>query len=147
MYPSAPFGAGRVMREDYLVKYTDSITGQPAQLDLRKGDSIMPSMYVAQMFPAFWDKKHGPIDSWNPQRFLDDPNGGAISMYAYAPFGNGARRCAGERLALSEARLTISELVRRYKWRMQDGFKFAVLMTGTIKARDGVKVVLEPLAV
>ncbi|KAI9004931.1 cytochrome P450 [Hyaloraphidium curvatum] len=145
MYPSAPFGAGRVMNTDYLFKYTDPLTGKPRQIDLRKGDSIRPSMYIAQMYQPFWDPAYGPVTEWNPDRFLKDPNGGAISMYCYAPFGNGARRCAGERLALSEARLTISELARRYEWRMQDGFKFAVLMTGTIKARDGVKVVMKKL--
>jgi cytochrome P450 len=87
------------------------------------------------MTPEFWNREDGAVSEWNPERWLKDVNGGACSMYAYAPFGNGARRCAGERLALSEARLTMGELVRRYEWRMQEGFRFGVLMTGTIKAR------------
>jgi cytochrome P450 len=134
IYPSAPFGGGRVMNCDFLFKYTD-VNGVEKQIDFRNGDAVFPSMYIAQMTQEFWDPKYGPVEEWNPERFIADPNGGAKSMYAYAPFGNGARRCAGERLALGEARLTISELVRRYEWRMQDDFKFSVLMTGTIKAK------------
>lgn len=145
VFPSAPYGGGRVMADDYKFVYT-GLDNKQHKIDFRKGDQILPSMYIAQMYPDYWNEKaHGPVSEWNPQRFLDDPNGGAQSMFCYAPFGNGARRCAGERLALGEARLTMSELVRRYQWRLQDGFEFKVLMTGTIKARNGVKVVLEPL--
>lgn len=145
LYPSAPSGAGRGIKQDFTVHYNDVITGKPKTLELYKGDFLRPSMYIAQTFPAYWNAEFGSVLDFNPDRFLKDTNGGAASMWAFAPFGHGGRRCAGERLALAEARLCISELVRRYEFAMQPGFKVKVLNTGTIKARDGVKVVLKPL--
>ena len=145
MYPSAPFGAGRVMAKDLLFKYVDVLTGEPKQIDFRKGDFVRPSMYISQLYPAFWNEELGPVLEWNPDRFLKDVNGGAVSMYAYAPFGNGARRCAGERLALGEARRAVSEMARRFEWTPEPGFDAGVLFTGTIKAKNGVKVALKAL--
>ncbi|KAI9014217.1 cytochrome P450 [Hyaloraphidium curvatum] len=141
LYPSAPYGGGRVMNRDLVYEYTDTATGKPATIEFRKGDQVLPFVYGAQTDPRFW--KSNP-DKWDPSRFLDDPNGGAVNFFAYAPFGNGARRCAGERLALAEGRMATAELVRRYEWKPDVG-TFKVLFTGTLKAKDGVRVVLTPI--
>ncbi|KXS13566.1 cytochrome P450 [Gonapodya prolifera JEL478] len=146
MYPSAPFGAGRQMNRDLRLSYADK-DGKQKFVQFRKGDVVMSAMFVSQMTPEFWNK---PVDDWDPSRWLDDPNGGASSPYAYAPFGNGARRCLGERLALGEARITLAELVRRFEVvpaKDPEGkFKFAHYFTGTIKAANGVGVRLLPLS-
>lgn len=133
------------MNSDLLLHYTDTETGKPAQLDLRKGDQILPSMYIAQMYQPYWDEKYGPVSEWSPRRFIEDINGGAVSMFCHSPFGNGARRCAGERLALAEGRLMMAELLRRYEWKMREPSDFKVLFTGTLKAKSGVNVVLSPI--
>jgi cytochrome P450 len=62
----------------------------------------MPFVYGAQHHPDNW--KGPDPEIWDPQRWVDDVNGGCKHLYAYAPFGNGARRCVGERLALGETR-------------------------------------------
>ncbi|KAJ3334512.1 Cytochrome P450 4B1 [Gonapodya sp. JEL0774] len=145
MYPSAPFGAGRQVARDTRCAYTDK-DGRQKFVQFKKGDTILPAVYLAQMTQEFWNK---PVDEWDPSRWMDDPNGGASSPYAYAPFGNGARRCLGERLALGEARLTLAEILRRYEIlpaKDPNGeFKFAHYFTGTIKAANGVGVRLVPL--
>ncbi|KAI9009032.1 cytochrome P450 [Hyaloraphidium curvatum] len=111
-YPAAPFGTGRVMFEDLDFSYTD-FSGKPRRIRLRKGDRVMPYFYGVQNSAAYWDE---PL-AWKPERFADDPTGGAKtgSMFAYAPFGNGARRCIGEKLALAEIRLCTASLLSRFE--------------------------------
>lgn len=86
---------------------------------------------------------------FSPERFYEDPNGGSLAgLYSNAPFGNGARRCLGERLGLAEARLVVAAMVSKWEivlvpegpgsWTMQEQF------AGTIKPSE-VRVVLKEL--
>ncbi|KAI9002040.1 cytochrome P450 [Hyaloraphidium curvatum] len=145
MYPSAPVTGGRAMYEDFVYQYTDSLTKEQKRIDLRTGDQVLPFLYAMQRHPDMWDKSFGSPDEFNPERFIKDPVGGAISLYAFSPFGNGARKCAGERLALGEARLSMAEILRRYEWVPQDGHRLEQAFSGTIKAKHGVKIVIKRL--
>ncbi|KAI9003396.1 cytochrome P450 [Hyaloraphidium curvatum] len=111
-YPSAPIGAGRYVFEDFDFKYT-GIDGQERLIKFRKGDQVSTYLWGIQNNPAYWVRN--PMQ-WLPERFYEDSTSGdtKAGLFAYAPFGNGARRCLGERLALAEARLCIASIVRKY---------------------------------
>lgn len=154
-YPSAPGGAGRVILEPFEhtvsisltppcaptdtdpFQYTD-MTGQPRTIKFQKWDSLSPHLYTVQNYEGFW--KHDPT-LWEPSRFYENANGDlkeGVGLFAFSPFGNGARRCLGERLAYGEARLTVASVVRKWTlehvpettWRMQEFF------TGTIRPSE-----------
>lgn len=54
-------------------------------------------------------------DRFDPDRFLDRSRAGQLS---FIPFGGGPRLCLGQHLALTEMRLLLSRLLRRYDWQL-----------------------------
>ncbi|KAI9003792.1 cytochrome P450 [Hyaloraphidium curvatum] len=142
MFPIAPSGGGRYMTEDLEYTYTDGVDGREKRVSFQRGDIVLPFVFGAQRHPDFW--KQDPR-VWNPQRWIDDANGGARNLYAYAPFGNGARRCVGERLALGETKLILASMLRRGRIVPGD-YVFEPKSDATISAKYGVVIRLEPLA-
>ncbi|KAJ3325052.1 Cytochrome P450 4B1 [Gonapodya sp. JEL0774] len=165
MYPAAPSGAGRVVHEDFVVSYTDTLTGEQKSVEFRKNDMISPFVMGAGRSPENYLR----AEVWDPQRWcvesflmsshadevvlnvttlfrdrIDDAtgNGGALSPYAYAPFGNGARKCLGERLALAQLRIVLASTLDKYDLLFCKDQKFVVASQGTIKAGNGVFVKL-----
>lgn len=159
----APYGAARGAEVDFEATWTDA-NGELKKLKVQKGSLILPGIYAMHHYPAcelwkgfFWGARFGrgiltigsvwpfpPFTVWDkdpalfqPERFYEDPNGGASGFFNNLPFGNGGRRCVGERLALGEARLGIASLVRKFNiehvhegpnsWRFEEQF------AGTIK--------------
>ncbi|KAI9027854.1 cytochrome P450 [Hyaloraphidium curvatum] len=127
-YPSAPGGAGRAIHLDLDFRYTD-IAGKSRLIKFRKGDMVNTAIYAIQNMPGFWVKDP---QVWSPERFYEEPNGDSkAGLFAYSPFGNGARRCLGERLALGEARLCFASILR--KWELEPvPFNFVEIFKGTI---------------
>jgi cytochrome P450 len=68
------------------------------------------SIQAMNRHPDFWDRP----DEFQPERWLD--SGGSLlpARPYFIPFGLGPRACIGKRLAMIEARVVISELVRRF---------------------------------
>ena len=62
--------------------------------------------------PAFWDNP----DVFDPSRFL----GEKPSMYKFLPFSVGNRNCIGFNFALTEIRVAVSQLLRRFKFLPED---------------------------
>lgn len=110
-YPAAPFGTGRTANEDFEVTYTD-VTGQQKRVKFTKGTRMYAFIYGAQNFAPLWSSDPSV---WTPERFLGDPTGGCTAgLFTYSPFGGGARKCIGERLALGELRLVVASVLREF---------------------------------
>ncbi|KAI9004939.1 cytochrome P450 [Hyaloraphidium curvatum] len=139
--PAAPYGGTRVMGCDMDFTYVDGVDGRSKTIKFREGDWIFPFVYGAQHDRDYWAQDP---DVWDPQRWLDDPNGGAKNLYANSPFGNGARRCIGERLALGETRVLLASILREFDIAPGD-YVFDVKNEATVSAANGVKVRLVPV--
>lgn len=63
---------------------------------------------------------------------------------SYAAFGNGPRKCLGERLAHNEGRLVMAGLLRKYRIVGAEGWKLDIDQRAML-IPDGVKVKLIPL--
>lgn len=63
-------------------------------------------------------------DEFKPDRFMPggeyDQFDEAIRTYMFVPFIQGPRNCLGQHLALLEARVVLSLLIKRFKWRCPD---------------------------
>ncbi|KXS15272.1 cytochrome P450 [Gonapodya prolifera JEL478] len=119
-YSPAANGIPRVIAGDWTCTWIDD-TGIPRHLSLRKGDLVFGAIYATHHLDANWPGTKSSLDTFDPERFLDDPNGGA-KLHSFIPFGDGPRRCIGERLALQEIRLAIAALVRKYDFAPAEGF-------------------------
>lgn len=74
-----------------------------------KGSEIMTSIYAIHRDPDVWED---PLE-FRPSRFEPD-NLASIPNGAYLPFGDGPRRCIGERLAMFELKLILISIVKNF---------------------------------
>ncbi|KAH7305682.1 cytochrome P450 [Rhexocercosporidium sp. MPI-PUGE-AT-0058] len=75
--------------------------------------SIVFSPWALNRDPAHW----GPdARCFVPERWLDDPSGGADHSYSFLTFGGGPRRCVGEQYARDELLCMIAGLIGRYEF-------------------------------
>jgi len=81
------------------------------------GITVYPGQQVdIPIYAIHHDEKYyaNPF-KFDPLRFMPD-NKHNLVPYTYLPFGGGPRNCIGMRFSLLETKLTLSQLVRRYKF-------------------------------
>src|SRR5262245_33975038 len=82
----------------------DTVSG----VDFREGTAVWVSPYLAHRDPSVWAK----ADEFHPARWADDlvlPDG------AFAPFGLGPRKCAGDLFALTELCLIVATIGQHFR--------------------------------
>lgn len=77
--------------------------------DIAAGTVVIISPWLLHRHRTLWKEP----DVFDPSRFL--PDGPAIPRFAYLPFGAGPRVCIGAQFALTEAVLSLSRLVSRFR--------------------------------
>ena len=97
LYPPGWLLSRRAIAHDTLGDY-----------DIAAGDQIFISPYVLHRDRAHW---HMP-DRFMPERFLAERP--AAPRFAYIPFAAGPRHCVGEHLAMTEMRVHLITMLRRF---------------------------------
>lgn len=46
-----------------------------------------------------------------------------VNRYAFAPFGGGAHKCIGQQFADMTVKTAMHKLLRRFRWRVADGYR------------------------
>ncbi|KAF5026346.1 hypothetical protein F66182_1554 [Fusarium sp. NRRL 66182] len=83
-----------------------------------KGTQIVFSPWALNRDPAHW----GPdARTFNPERWMDAPSGGADHKYSFLTFGGGPRRCVGEQYARDQLSCLVASLVGRFEFTPLDG--------------------------
>ncbi|KAM5357225.1 hypothetical protein ACJZ2D_016483 [Fusarium nematophilum] len=86
-----------------------TLMGEP----IRKGTKIVFSPWALNRDPVHW----GPDSrAFNPERWIDNPTGGADHRYSFLTFGGGPRRCVGEQYARDQLSCLVASLVGRYEF-------------------------------
>ena len=75
-----------------------------------KNETVIGSISWVMKDPALWKHPH----TFNPENFLDK-NGRFQSNEAFIPYGMGPRACLGQNLADLELKITICELIRKFR--------------------------------
>jgi cytochrome P450/NADPH-cytochrome P450 reductase len=79
-----------------------------------KGTKVLTSVRSLHTNPATW----GPDpESFDPDRFAPDA-AAARHPYAWLPFSSGARACIGMQLSLTEGRVALAMILRRFTFRL-----------------------------
>ncbi|MFD8449199.1 MULTISPECIES: cytochrome P450 [Streptomyces] len=127
LYPAAP-AQGRITTEDVRVgSYT-----------IPAGADVVVSSGVVQRRPDIWEDP----EAFDPDRFLPEHEA-ARPRYAWFPFGGGPRACIGQHLAMLNATLTLSVLLKNYSFTAVD--TDIPLNTGiTLRATGQVRCRLTP---
>jgi cytochrome P450 len=104
-----------------------------------KGCNVLLSQWLAHHHPAFWDNPN----RFEPERFLAERAVGR-PRYAFFPFGGGPRMCIGNLFALTEAKVVLATVARKYRLRVLADHPIEPQPLVTLRPRYGVKVALEP---
>lgn len=101
------------------------------------GDRVMNVIWLTHKHPEFWpDPDRFDPDRFEPQRFA------AQHKFAYLPFADGPRKCAGEHFATMEAILVLTRIFQRYELDAAPGFMPEMDFQLTTRPRHGLKMML-----
>ena len=123
LVPTIPL-VGRVLAAD------QTIGGH----DLKKGDVVVCSIYLAQRRPDVYPAP----ERFDPRRFL----GKKMSASEFFPFGGGVRRCIGMAFALYEMKMVLARFVARTELELEARSLGMTRRSITITPTDGLRVVL-----
>ncbi|KAI7862742.1 cytochrome P-450 cyp509A1 [Spinellus fusiger] len=122
---------------------TEHYASEDCEIDgvfIPKGTHIALDILSLHRNPTVWNDPH----TFNPERFApggetDNQTHGNMS---WLPFGAGARQCVGMNFSISEQRVALSMMLRKYKWHLpEDSIHKDVLQSrgigfGLITAKD-----------
>lgn len=98
-----------------------------------KGSGVIVSPYTLHRHPDFWEQP----EKFMPERFEQRDHA------AYYPFGSGARFCIGSEFALSEARVILPMILRRFSMTALPGQTGEPEAGITLRLKHGFKVLLK----
>lgn len=98
------------------------------------GSTVVVSPWVTHRHPDFWEE---------PERFDPGRFASGRPQPAYIPFGTGPRFCVGSHFAMTEAQVILARVVREWRLRLAPGPAVVPQPGITLRARDGVPVLLE----
>ncbi|KAL7748025.1 hypothetical protein RI367_006571 [Sorochytrium milnesiophthora] len=97
---------------------------------IRKGTSMHLSVEMLHMSPLYWKDPH----VFRPSRFETD----TIVPGSFLPFGDGAHKCIGERLALLELKYIAARLALTYRFKLVQRQSFKLVHTITVGYKEGM---------
>lgn len=121
LYPPAAFLTRRAVKADRLGSYW-----------VKMDSFIVVSPWLVHRHERYWNQP----GEFNPSRFSEDQP--APKMGTYIPFGLGPRVCTGATIAQLEASLILSELLRRFEFRMVNVAEVFPITRVTIRPRSGI---------
>jgi cytochrome P450 len=114
--------------------------------DDRIGDVTLPAgsflntmIWAVHLHPEFWSRPH----TFDPERFSPERMK-RRHAFAYLPFGAGAHRCIGYRMAMLEGMLALVMIAQRFRLEPVAGAEAAPRARITLRPRHGMPMTLRP---
>ncbi|MFI1739961.1 cytochrome P450 [Streptomyces sioyaensis] len=108
---------------------------------LPAGQLVSVCTAVNQLLPELWDRPQ----HFDPERFAEGRNEERVHRLAWAPFGSGQHKCIGMHFGMLKVKATLEAMLRRFEWRLPDGYEAPWRFTSLPAPSDGLPVVLRPL--
>lgn len=100
---------------------------------VKKGDGVVVAPWLIHRHDDYWE---------NPHEFNPDRHNLNFPKEKYMPFGMGERICIGQGFAMQEAIIILSNIIRKYKIELKDGFVPDVVGRLTVRSANGMKIKL-----
>jgi cytochrome P450 len=104
-----------------------------------KESAIIIAIWSLHRHERIWDYPN----AFDPGRFAQEAR--ARHRSAYLPFGAGPRVCIGMSFAMLEMTTILATLIREFRFRAVAGFRPRVVFNMTLRPRDGLPLVIEPI--
>jgi cytochrome P450 len=103
------------------------------------GTRLVVGIYPTQRMEPWWSAP----DVFDPERFAEDRREDRAHQYAWAPFGGTAHKCIGMHFGAMEVKTILHQMLRRFEWRVPDGYHPPMAYaTGPVPA-DGLPIALQ----
>ncbi len=127
LYPPAHTLTRAAMGEDEILGH-----------HIPKGATVLIVPWLLHRNPRLWERP----DRFEPERFAPE-RAAARERFSYIPFGAGPRICIGAAFAMAEAMLILATVAQRYRLRLKPGFPVEPQGLITLRARHGMRMLLE----
>jgi cytochrome P450 len=127
LYPPAHTLSREAVKEDEVLGHR-----------IPAGSTIIIAPWLLHRNPKLWERP----ERFEPERFAPE-RAGQRHRFAYIPFGAGPRICIGAAFAIAEAILILATLAQRHRLRLKPGFPVEPQGLITLRARHGMRMILE----
>ncbi|MFI2073832.1 cytochrome P450 [Streptomyces triculaminicus] len=128
LYPPGPYGARETTEALVLGDH-----------EIPAGTTIFYPFWAVHMNPEYWPRP----EEFTPERFTPQEMTGRPRL-AYIPFGLGPRSCEGAGLAMVEAALILSVLLKRFRFRPAPGHEVTPIERFVLWAADDIRMIVSP---
>ncbi|GAN03750.1 cytochrome P450 704C1-like isoform X2 [Mucor ambiguus] len=132
LYPSVPGNQKEAVKDDVW----------PDGTRVYKGEQISWQPYCQGHLTKVWGSD---AKEFKPERWLSETVGSLVrvSPFQWSAFNAGPRVCLGQNLAILEALVAITLIIKRYKFHQATGHKVEILNLVTLSMKDGLKITVE----
>jgi cytochrome P450 len=109
---------------------------------IEAGSMVVVSPIVTHHMPEWWSSPY----LWDPERFAPERAEHERHTHSWIPFGGGPHHCIGLRFAELQVKAVLHQLVLRYRWSVEPGYRMPVQQAPISKPRDGLPVRFERIA-
>nr|GMC71227.1 cytochrome P450 734A1-like [Ipomoea batatas] len=112
------------------------------ELSVPAGTELLIPIVAIHHDPALWGSD---AHDFNPARFARGLDQAAKHPMAFLPFGQGARRCIGQNLAILQAKLAIAIILQRFSFHLSPSYQHAPTVSMLLHPQYGAPIIFQNL--
>ena len=106
---------------------------------LPAGTTVTVSILLNHHLEPWWPDPY----RFDPERFAPHRREDKVHSHAWIPFGGGVHKCIGLRFAAVQVKAILHQVLLRYRWSVDGGYRMPIDWSGLPTPRDGLPVRLE----
>lgn len=115
---------------------------QLGDLTVPAGTELLIPIVAIHHDPSLWGND---ANDFNPGRFAGGLEQAAKHPMAFLPFGQGARRCIGQNLAILQAKLAVAMILQRFSFDLSPSYQHAPTVSMLLHPQYGAPIIFQKL--